>query len=319
MDLTHWAMPWIMLLFALGLTILFGGGHYLVLGSSRIAKLLGIHPVIIGLTVVALGTSMPEFLVSLIAALKNKPDVALGNIVGSNISNIALILGLTALIRPMQVNKQILKFDLPIVAAASFLFWGLGFNRVMSHLDGVILSVMFILYLWLITKRSQKHSRENKDKTTEKRSGKSLLINSFFVILGIAGLTVGANWMVGSATEISKRLGVPELILGLTIVALGTSLPELATCVVAALKKQGDIGIGNIVGSNLFNMLFIVGPVATIHRLPVAPDLITYNIPIMIGLTILLYPMLKTGHTLSRGEGGILLASYILIVVWWVR
>ena len=311
-------MPWIMLLFTLGLTILFGGGHYLVLGSSRIAKLLGIHPVIIGLTVVALGTSMPEFLVSLIAAIKNKPDVALGNIVGSNISNIALILGLTALIRPMQVNKQILKFDLPIVIAASFLFLGLGFNHIMSRLDGLILSVAFMFYLWLITKRSKKNSRENKYKTTEKRPGHNLLINSFFVVLGIAGLTIGANWMVGSATEISKRLGVPELILGLTIVALGTSLPELATCVVAALKKQGDIGIGNIVGSNLFNMLFIVGPVATIHQLPVAPDLITYNIPIMIGLTILLYPMLETGHTLSRGEGGILLISYILIVVWWV-
>lgn len=319
MDLTQWAMPWVVLLFLLGFIVLFGGGHYLVYGSARLAKLMGIHPIIIGLTVVAMGTSMPEFLVSLVAAIKDKADVALGNIVGSNISNIGLILGTSGLLRSLKVNAQILKFDLPIVLGLSAIFWFMSMNGVIGRVDGLLLTGGFAFYMWTLTRRAKYQARLERGKTERPAvQPRQILVNTILIVLGIAGLTFGANWTISAASEISRRLGVPELVLGLTVIALGTSLPELATCLVAALKNQGDIGIGNIIGSNLFNMMFIVGPVAAIHPLSVAKELIYYNIPIMLALTALMYPMLKSRKTLSRLEGGILLACYVAIMLWWI-
>jgi cation:H+ antiporter len=318
MNLINWETPWIIALFAIGLVVLFGSGHVLVLSSSRLARSLGIHPIIIGLTVVALGTSMPEFVVSLMAAIKGKPNVALGNIVGSNVTNIGLILGLSALARPIAINLQLLKFEVPLVVAISFYFWAIGSNGVLSRIDGFTLSLGFLAYLAIVITGAKKGSYvgEEKFKTLNKKEQK-MALNIFLIIIGIAGLTIGAEWVVNSVSEISRRLGVPELVLGLTIVALGTSLPELATTIVAALKKEGDIAAGNIVGSNIFNMMAIAGPSALANPIPVKKEMVYNHLPIMTALTLALFPLFNTGKKLGRKEGVFLLLCYIGIMTWW--
>lgn len=318
MELTQWAMQWVIALFVAGLISLFVGGHTLVGGSSKLARILGIHPIIVGLTVVALGTSMPEFLVSLIAAIKDKTDVALGNIIGSNVSNIALILGISALTRPIDINLKLLKFEVPLVIGISLYFWLISANEILSRIDGLSLAIGFLIYLYIVISGAKKGSdvHEKKYKPIAGAT-KTIFISIVLIVIGIAGLTLGADWMVNSASEISRRLGVPELILGLTIVALGTSLPELATSLVAAIKREGDISIGNIIGSNIFNMMAIAGPSALVHPLPVSEDLIFNHLPIMNGLTLILIPLLRTGRKLSRLEGAFLLICYISIIAWW--
>lgn len=312
-------MPWIIALFFLGIILLFGGGNAMVHGSSRLARILGIHPIIVGLTIVALGTSMPEFLVSMIAALKNKTDIALGNIVGSNVSNLGLILGLSALARPITVHLKLLKFEVPLLVGVSAYFWVVCFNGILSHFDGLTLTLGFVVYLIIVISGARKGFASVMDNKFNplKTEVKQIAVNIIFIIIGIAGLTLGASWTVDSASEISIRMGVPELILGLTLVALGTSLPELATSIVAALKKEGDISIGNIIGSNIFNMMAIAGPTAVFHPLPVSGELIYNQLPIMIGLTLILWPLLRSGRKLGRVEGGFLLFSYIVIILWW--
>lgn len=318
MDLTQWVMPWIITLFIAGLGLLFGGGNALVHGSSRLARIWGIHPMIVGLTVVALGTSMPEFLVSMIAAIKNKTDLALGNIVGSNVSNIGLILGLSALARPIAIHLKLFKFEVPLVVGVSAYFWIICINGILSRFDGISLSIGFIIYLAMVISGAKKGSQVLEKKYNRLQTErKKVAINILFILIGITGLSLGASWTIDSASEISKRLGVSELILGLTVVAIGTSLPELATSVVAAVKKEGDISLGNIIGSNIFNMMAIAGPTAVVHPLPVSHELIYDKLPIMLGLTIILWPLLRTGRKLSRVEGGFLLLAYILIMLWW--
>ncbi|MFQ5751475.1 MAG: calcium/sodium antiporter [bacterium] len=318
MNVTEWGMVWIVALFILGLVCLFAGGNALVHGSSRLARLLGIHPIIVGLTVVAFGTSMPEFIVSLIAAIKNKTDVALGNIVGSNVSNIALILGLSALCRPITINLRILKFEMPLVLAISLYFWLICANHVLSRIDGLTLFLGFLIYLVIVILGASKGSEVLEEKFKPLGNArKTIGFNLVFIVIGIVGLTLGANWTVNSAAEISRRAGVPELILGLTIVAIGTSLPELATSMVAALKNEGDISIGNILGSNIFNMMAIAGPTALVQPLPVSKALIYYHLPIMVGLTLVLFLLLLTRHKLTRLEGGFLLLCYVVIFTWW--
>ena len=318
MDLTAWPMPWIAALFFVGVILLFGGGNAMVHGSSRLARILGIPPIIVGLTIVALGTSMPEFLVSMIAALKNKPDLALGNIVGSNVSNLGLILGLSALARPIAVHLKLLKFEVPLLVGVSVYFWIICFNGTLSRFDGLTLTLGFIVYLVIVISGARKGSDILEKKYNPLKSEKKQIgINILFIIVGIVGLTVGASWTVDSAIEISIRMGVSQLILGLTLVAIGTSLPELSTSIIAALKKEGDISIGNIIGSNIFNMMAIAGPTAAVHPMPVSRELIYNQLPIMIGLTIILWPLLRSGRKLGRVEGGFLLLSYIIIILWW--
>ncbi len=290
----------------------------MVHGSSRLARILGIHPIVVGLTIVALGTSMPEFLVSMIAALKNETDLALGNIIGSNVSNLGLILGLSALARPISVHLKLLKFEVPLLVGVSAYFWIICFNGTVSRLDGLTLTVGFVIYLVIVISGARKGSDVLEKKYNPLKGEKREIgVNILFVIVGIAGLTVGATWTIDSALEISSRMGVSELVLGLTLVAIGTSLPELATSIVAAMKKEGDISIGNIIGSNIFNMMAIAGPTAAVHPLPVSPELVYNQLPIMLGLTVILWPLLRSGRKLGRVEGGFLLLSYIAIILWW--
>jgi cation:H+ antiporter len=266
-----------------------------------------------------MGTSMPEFLVSLVAALKDKTDFALGNIVGSNIANIGLILGVSALSRPMAVNAKLLKVEIPLVIFVSILFALLCLNGELSRLDGALLVVGFSVYMYL-TVRSARKEINSQRMNGNQHPGRDRAVprNLLFIVLGIVVLSFGADWTISSAAEICRRFNVSELILGLTVVAVGTSLPELATSVVAAAKHEGDISIGNIIGSNLFNIMAIAGPTAVIHPLSVSSGLITGHIPIMIVLTILTYLLLRSGKALTRFEGAVLLVSYVSIVLWWI-
>jgi cation:H+ antiporter len=316
MEVTQWAMSWLIVLFMFGLTLLFGGGHALVKGASGMARLLGVHPIIIGLTVVALGTSMPELLVSLDAAFKDKPDFALGNVVGSNVANIGLILGLSALARPIGIHMKLLRFEIPLVIGISVVFWLLCLDGLLGRFDGILLVSGFIVFLYVLIKGARKDIKEDKkENSVAKQNQKIVLV--LFIAIGMIALKYGAQWTIDAASEISRRAGVSELVLGLTIVALGTSLPELATSVVAAFRKEADISIGNIIGSNLFNMMAIAGPTAAIHPLLVSDQLKRVDLPIMLGLTIVMFPLLYSGRQLTRLEGGFLLMSYIGIILWW--
>ncbi|MFQ5864460.1 MAG: calcium/sodium antiporter [bacterium] len=318
MDLINWGMGWIIALFIIGLILLFGGGNALVQGSCRLARSLGIHPIIVGLTIVALGTSMPEFIVSLIAAIKGKTNVALGNIVGSNVTNIGLILGISALARPIAIHLKLLKFEVPLVVIISFYFWGICSNGILSRIDGFSLAVGFLAYLAIVISGAKRGpvTIEEKYKALNRKEKRHLLSVSL-IIIGIATLTIGAEWVVNSVSEISRRLGASELVLGLTIVALGTSLPELATSVVAALKKEGDISAGNIVGSNIFNIMAIAGPSALANPIPVNKEIVYNHLPIMAVLTLILFPLFKTNSKLGRKEGSFLLLCYLGIMTWW--
>ncbi|MFQ5650668.1 MAG: calcium/sodium antiporter [bacterium] len=319
MELPQWTLAWVVALFLVGLVFLFSGGHMLVDGSSKLARTLGINSMIIGLTVVALGTSMPEFLVSLVAALRGNTDVALGNIIGSNVSNIGLILGLSALARPIAVQLHLLRIEVPLMIAISIYFWVICATGLeLSRLDGLSLALGFIGYLVVVIAGARKGSRVHDEKFAPLRARKwPIARDVIFILLGILGLSYGATWVVNSAVEISHRVGVSELVLGLTVVALGTSLPELATSVVAAIKKEGDISLGNIIGSNIFNMMAVAGPSALVHPLPVSEELRRNQLPVMVALTVILLPLLRTGRKISRLEGAFLLVSYCIIVVWW--
>lgn len=319
MDLTHLASAWIYAIFVVGLAMLFGGGHFLVDGSSRLARLLRINPIIVGLTIVALGTSMPEFLVSLTAAIQGKADFALGNVIGSNFANIGLILGVSALVRPIDVNQKLFKFEIPLVIVVSLFFWLLCANKVLGRIDGFILLAGFIGYLYIVISGAKKdaataYPQEPQTETAPKPNKKLYIA---LIVCGIIGLTLGANLTIDSASEISRRLGVSELVLGLTVVALGTSLPELATSLVAAIKQESDISIGNIIGSNIFNMMAIAGPSAIASPLAVADELLWHQFPVMVALTIILFPLLKTQNQLGRLEGAGLLICYLGIMFWW--
>lgn len=317
MDLSGWNSAWIIALFILGIVALLGGGHALVVGSSGLARRLGVPPLIIGLTVVSLGTSMPEFLVSFFAALKGNTDVALGNIIGSNISNIGLVLGISALCRPIVVNKRLLKFELPLVLAVSLYFWFISSNGSLGRIDGLTLLIGFLIYLAVVIHHAKGSSNRSEELAKESKDSKGILPILSILAIGIISLSFGANWVVDSASEMSRRLGVPELILALTVIAIGTSLPELATSVIAALKGESDLSIGNILGSNIFNMMAIAGPTALANPLPVSGEVIHYHLPVMVGLTLILFPLLWTGRQIGRREGAFLLLVYIAIFISW--
>ena len=304
-----------LLLFIAGIATLLIGGEYLVRGSSRLAKALGINPIIIGLTVIAFGTSAPEFVVSLIAAMKGSSDIAIGNIIGSNISNIGLILGLTAMISPIFVNNKLLRVKLPLLIGFTALLIILSLNQYIGKIDGGILFISFIgilVYFFLISQKSKKFTIDIEDEN----------INKFkqlgFIIFGIVGLTLGAHLLVDKTIFFARLAGVSELIIAISAVAIGTSLPELTASIIAARKKEHELILGNIIGSNIFN-IGILGLVALIKPINVNPAIFSFEIPAMAILTLCLLPILKTDFKLSRVEGGILLALYIGFILLLFR
>jgi len=302
-----------------GIVLLFIGGDWLVKGASRLARILGISPVVIGLTVVAFGTSAPEFVVSLIAALKGSSDVVLGNIIGSNISNIGLILGIAALISPIIIRGRLIKAEVPIMIALSFIFYGLAWTLELELIQGMILFgslIAFTIYSYYGAKKEPKLIEEEYKEFLEAEGSPSKYV--LFIVLGLAGLIIGAQLVVDSAITIARAIGVSELVISITVVAIGTSLPELSTTIVAALKKEHDIIVGNIIGSNIFN-IGILGLVSIIHPVSVDKPLLKFEFPIMLFFSILILPIMVTGKKISRAEGIFLLLLYGVFIYLTVR
>ncbi|MCL2915308.1 calcium/sodium antiporter [Shewanella corallii] len=296
-----------------GFLILTFGAEALVRGASAVALRLGIAPLVIGLTIVAFGTSAPELAVSLKSALAGNSGIALGNVIGSNIANIGLILALTALIRPIKVQSQMVKRDIPLMIAASVLFWFMLFDGELSFVDGLILVIALISYL-VFSYISSKNSDEEIDVDTTPQNP---LLSTVLIVVGICMLVGGGILFVDGAVDLAKAFGVSEVVIGLTIVAIGTSMPELVTSVVAALKGESDIAIGNVVGSNLFNILAILGITSLIQPVSSA-GLQSFDFAVMLALAVVLLPFAWTGLRIGRREGGVLLAAYLAYISYLV-
>lgn len=302
----------LVVVFVVGLAALTAGGEWLLRGAVSLAAVLRIKPVIIGLTVVSAATSMPEFFTSLFGTLKGSDGLAIGNIVGSNIANVGFILGIAALISPLMIRVRLIKIDVPILIGISLLFVALCWNS-LSRGDGVILLVLLVGYLFFLVKEAREDvtgEQLMEEELEDQLQKRSLPASFVWVIVGSLALALGADFLVRSSVEIAARWGVNEVLVGLTVVALGTSLPELAASVVAAVRKHADLCAGNVVGSNLFNLIFVTGLVATVNPIEVEQKLFRVEFPFMLLFAVLLLPLFFSGKILSRKEGLILLILY---------
>ena len=313
-------------LFVIGIVLLIVGAELLVRGASWLASAVGISPLVIGLTVVAFGTSSPELAVSLQSAISGQSDIALGNVVGSNIFNVLFILGLTALIVPLIVPKQLVRSDTPVMIGASLLLPVLALDGEIGRLDGVLLFAGVVAYTFRAIRQGRReHGLKKEDRATEsesvrKRRGRQWIVQIALVILGLIALVIGSRWLVEGAIVIAHNLGVSELVIGLTVVAAGTSLPEVATSIVAALRGERDIAVGNVVGSNIFNILAILGIAGIVapDGIRVSPAALRFDIPVMIAVAVACLPIFFTGTVISRGEGALFLGYYIAYTLYLI-
>lgn len=300
--------PLVLVLFGVGLVLLIAGGEALVAGASRLAVSFGISPIVIGLTVVAFGTSSPELAVSMGAAAAGTPDLVVGNVVGSNVYNILLILGISAIIAPLVVGRQVVRREVPLMIVASLVTLALAVDGSISRLDGLLLFgglVAWLLYLLRQSRALTQAEGPDPDEVPERRHR---LRSTALVIVGLLLLLVGARWLVDGAVAVATAFGLSELVVGLTVVAVGTSLPELATSVIATIRGERDIAVGNVVGSNVFNLLAVLGLSAIVAgEIPVAPGALTFDLPVMTVVAIACLPILFTGYRIARWEGALFL------------
>ena len=292
-----------------GLVLLTLGAELLVRGSSKLALHLKVPSLVVGLTVVAFGTSAPEMVVSISSNMRGLGDIAVGNVVGSNLFNIAVILGFAALIRPLKVNLKVLKIDMPIVVGLTLLVPVLLLDDAISRLEGAVLFCGIIIYTVFTVYYGKKEAAGFQVSTQENHPKGSLLVLVLLILGGLCGLVLGSRLFVDGAVEMAERFQVSEAIIGLTIVAAGTSLPELATSVMAAVRKQEDLAIGNILGSNIFNILAILGVTGSISPVHVQ-NISGADLGAMIVVTLFLLPLIRTGYRINRFEGAALLALY---------
>lgn len=301
----------------LGLLALFIGAEGLVRGSSALALKIGIAPLIVGLTVVAFGTSAPELVVSLKAALIGNSSISLGNVVGSNIANIALILGIAAIIRPLDVHANVVRKEIPIMIGVSILLIILLLDGELSLIDGLIFVIALIAYniVNVLVAKKDKNEFVEKEFKEGLKTNLGIPFSVVFIIGGLALMIFGANLFVTSSISIAKAIGVSDAIIGLTIVAVGTSLPELITAIVASYKNESDIAIGNVVGSNIFNILGILGITALVISLT-SEGISKIDFGVMLLTAMILLPLSRTGFRISRLEGGVLLTGYIVYIYY---
>jgi cation:H+ antiporter len=310
------------LIFMSGLGVLYLGAEWLVKGSASLALHYGIRPLVVGITVVALGTSMPEFVVNVFAAYTGEDSLALGNIVGSNICNIALILGMTAVVIPLVVPRATLKKEYPIMMGVLLAFYAVALDGIIGRVDGILLVSglvgFFVFLIYDARRHSQLTVKNNHGHSDEERSESDTTNRFLLMIGGIVLLAAGARAMVYAAVNVAEEFGIDPVVVGLTVVAIGTSLPELAASVVSALKQEADISLGNILGSNLLNVLFVVGIIALFQPLQVEQISLDVHFPVMIAFGLVLFPIAWTKFQITRMEGGFLLAGfagYILFLV----
>lgn len=313
-------------LFVLGLALLIAGADVMVRGAARLAATAGLPPLVIGLTVVAFGTSAPEMAVSVQSALLGDggADIAIGNVIGSNICNVLLILGLSASVTPLIVSRSLIRVDVPIMIGATVLAWLLMLDGRLGFWDGGLLFAGVIAYTVFAIVQGRKEGREAGEKFAEEAVVKpgtkgGLPVDLLLVAAGLGMLVLGSNWLVESASAIARMLGVDELLIGLTIVALGTSLPELATSVVASVKGERDLAVGNVIGSNLFNILAVLGLAGLVSAdgVAVAASVLRVDFPIMMAVMIACLPIFFTGYAISRWEGIVFVgyyAAYMLLL-----
>lgn len=308
------------ILFVVGLVILTVGADVFIRGASGLGERLGLSPFVIGLVIVGFGTSAPELAVNLSAVYGGHPDIAMGNVVGSNIANIGLILGGSALVAPLLVHVRMLRVEVPILIAASVLLWLMALDGMLGRLEGALLLLGQIGVLFVVLRASKAEPIEVREEFAEvAKPVHSGTKTGIFLLLGLIGLVLGGVIAVDAAVDIARSFGISELVIGLTVVAIGTSLPELASSVVAGLRGKGDIAVGNVVGSNLFNILFIVGASASLMPLPVNESLIQVELPVMIFFTLALVPLMRRNMKVTRGEGVFLLLAYLAVIVYQVR
>ncbi len=301
-----------------GLVLLYFGADWLVKGAVTISLKFGLSPLIVGLTVVALGTSLPEALVSIQATLDNQGGIALGNVIGSNILNIALILGLSSLLQPLKVDSHLVKADVPILVGASFLLIVLLEDFHISRMEGALLLLGIVFYVTgniMTVKRTSPAEDQIEGMEVPEDPSKNLLRDIGFLILGLIALALGSNFLVEGSVDLARIWGLSEALIGLTIVSIGTGTPELATALMAAYRKTADIAIGNAVGSNIFNIFFVVGLaglIAPINGTQINPS----DLYVMFGLTFLLLPTVWTGMVLDRKEGFLFVAIYVAYIYY---
>lgn len=299
--------------FIIGLIALIWGAEILVRFSSKLALSLGVSKLVIGLTVVAFGTSAPELAVGIEAGLLNEPDILMGNVIGSNLTNTLLILGLASLIIPLQVHKNLIRFDLPVMITATGILILFSLNNIITFWECVLLFTCLIIYLFALVRFSGK-SRITEGDLVE---AGSTWINGILSVVGLVMLIAGARWMVESAIIFAQMAGVSELVIGLTIVAIGTSLPEIVTSILAAVRGEKDLAVGGIVGSNILNILSVIGISGLfISGIPVQESLLEVEYIILLAVSILCFPIFFTGRRIKRIEGAIFLISYILYLFY---
>ncbi len=316
------------MLFFSGLALLYAGAELLVGASSRIALLLKVAPIIVGLTVVAFGTSSPEFLVSFMAALRGQIDVAVGNIVGSNIANIGLVLAFSTLLRPIRRVLANIKEELVWVVAASGLFWYFASDLVIVWYEGALLTAGIILFTTLLIRQSIKDRKSISEEVPPVNVGWAwldgqrdivkIMIFSIGVIAGIAVLAWGSRLTIDSAVTIAEHLGISQIVIGLTMVAFGTSLPELATGIISVIKKENEILVGNVIGSNLFNILGVAGPIALFFKIPVKEHALIFDFPVMMIFTFLLVAALWGFKSLNRLFALLFFSGYLAYIYYTI-
>jgi cation:H+ antiporter len=299
-----------------GLVLLAAGAEGLVRGSVSVAFRMGMSPLVIGLTIVAFGTGSPELMVSIESAIRGSSELALGNVVGSNISNIALILGLSSLVRPIRVRAEIIKRDIPIMILVTSFFFILIRDWVIDRIEAILLimgSIVYTYIAYLVARRNENLNIEEEFKDVVPNHPRKVWKDIIFIIAGLLTLLVGAKLLLSGVVAIATKMGINQVIIGLTVVAVGTSLPELATSVVAAIKDEGDIAIGNVVGSNILNVLCFLGIAAIIQPIS-AQNLRGLDLIVMLGSSVLILPLMRRGFVLNRWEGALLLIGYIIYI-----
>lgn len=312
------------LMFVLGLAALVVGAEALVRGASRLAVSWGISPLIVGLTVVAFGTSAPEMAVSVGASLAGSADLAIGNVVGSNIANVMLILGLSALIAPLLVHEQIIRQEIPIMIGASLVVVAMALDGNIGRIEAALLFAGVIAYTVFLVVQSRRASKDVEDEFASEIPTSTWdqhwAVQTLLVIGGLGLLVLGADWLVGAAVAFAKVLGVSDLVIGLTVVAVGTSMPEIATSLVAALRGQRDIAVGNVVGSNIFNLLAVLGAAGVVSAGGLAvPDAArNFDLWVMLAVAFACLPILLTGREIARWEGGLFLGYYAAYLLYLV-
>ncbi len=314
-------------LFVLGLAALVVGANLLVRGASRLALSFGLSPLVVGLTVVALGTSAPEMAVSVGAALRGQTDIALGNVVGSNICNVLLILGVSALITPLVVNVQLIRQEVPIMIGVSLLLFVLVLDERLGVIDGALLVVLMVTYtVFLIVQSRGETQAANDEFAQEVRQAEAGAwdakwpAQALLILAGLAALVFGSQWLVNAAVAFAKAMGVSDIVIGLTVVAVGTSMPEIAASITAALKGERDIAVGNVVGSNVFNILACLGLsslAAGGSGLVVPPSVLSFDIWVMLAVALACLPVFMRGE-IARWEGGLFLAYYIAYLAYLI-